>query len=548
MSSNGRPPADRRKASLVAVLTEPMDVDAAPLTGLDLVADSLEVRGDEAGDLHPDRLRPHFRGRLVYSLAGTPDRHGNRTTRADRSRRLVAAADAGYDVVDLRWPFDATPEVLDRIVPGRRRISWHGPSAPLPWLRNLVEEMRSIPAPLYLVSLESGRAGSGGAGSGGAESGGPNAGEGALRAMQLLGALGRDDVTAFATGAAGLWSRVLAPWLGAPVAFGRVAAPSDDDDMVTEAEADGMPTLAHLVEHYGLPDLPRLEDLYGIVGRPARRSFSPLLHNAAYRSLGLPALFLPFGAESLPSFWADVVERGLDGLGLRLRGATITSPHKEDALLVARDVTDAARQAGAANLLTRAPGGWRADTTDSTGVMAALAQAGVDPAGQPAAVIGCGGAGRAAASALVQAQAHVTLVNRGQERGRWAAELLDLPFVPLQELDPSPYSLVLHATPLQREAPFDVARLAPGTTVLDMVYGRRPTRLITEARERDLVTIDGWDVLVAEVDDQFRLMTGHSLPAAVFEQFRATRSGNNGRRGRSYVSHEQSLGDLSGGV
>ena len=42
-----------------------------------------------------------------------------------------------------------------------------------------------------------------------------------LRPLALLKALGRDDVTAFAVGPLGGWTRLLAPHLGAPVVYGR---------------------------------------------------------------------------------------------------------------------------------------------------------------------------------------------------------------------------------------------------------------------------------------------------------------------------------------
>ena len=68
---------------------------------------------------------------------------------------------------------------------------------------------------------------------------------------------------------------------------------------------------------------------------------------------------------------------------------------------------------------------WSADTTDPEVIYMASRERNVKVNRKRAAVIGCGGAGRAIAAALVQSGAGVTLVNRGVERGNHAAELLE---------------------------------------------------------------------------------------------------------------------------
>ncbi|HET7158215.1 MAG TPA: NAD(P)-binding domain-containing protein, partial [Burkholderiales bacterium] len=132
-----------------------------------------------------------------------------------------------------------------------------------------------------------------------------------------------------------------------------------------------------------------------------------------------------------------------------------------------------------------------------------------------AAVIGCGGAGRAIAAALVQSGAGVTLINRGAERGEHAAALLGLPYIPLRDFDAEGYDIVVNATPVGRdtdEAPFAVDRLNNDAVVIDLVYGSRPTPLVGTTRARQQLAIDGRDVLVTQVSRQFRLMTGKEMP------------------------------------
>ncbi|MGK4578959.1 type I 3-dehydroquinate dehydratase [Kitasatospora sp. HPMI-4] len=466
-----------RRASLVAVVATADDLDGARLSGLAPTADGLEIRADLVGDPEPRRLRRLFSGPLTYTLRSRRQGGSHDGTPVERRARLLRAA-AQYDLVDLEWPDDLVPELTSRIPPRQRRISWHGPERATGGPHALFGAMAVVPAALYLLVFE-----------------------GPAPAPGLLAALGRSDVTAFGTGEAGLWTRVLAPWLGAPVAFGRVGGTG----------ADGMPPLRRLVADYGLPALPRLDALYGIAGPSSGRSLAPRLYNAALRELGLPALYLPFATDSLPRLLRSAAVLGR-WTGLPLRGLTVTAPHKEDAVGLADRVAPSARGAGAANVLRQQDGRWYADTTDGAAVLHALAWAGVDPTGQRAAVVGCGGAGRAAALALHLAGASVTLVNRGRARGRQAAALTGLPFVPLAGFSARGYSLLVHATPLADRVPFRLAAAAPDTAVLDLVYRDGPTALAVSARSHGLPAIDGREVLIMEMREQFRLLTGRQMP------------------------------------
>ncbi len=249
--------------------------------------------------------------------------------------------------------------------------------------------------------------------------------------------------------------------------------------------------------------------VYGIVGGSKRHSLAPSVFNSGFRELELPAVYLSFFPADFHLFWRETVP----SLGVPLRGLTVVRPHKEAALTVAATTGGRAERAGAANCLIAEPGGWHAANT--SGLIDLLAAEGIHPRGLATAVVGCGGSGRSIAAELSAHGAAVVLVNRGEPRGRLASRLLGLPWVPLSEFSARGFELVVNATPLARELPFDPAELEPGAVVADLAYiAGSTTALAAAARERNLVAIDGRKVLAAETGAQFRLMTGKPLPPA----------------------------------
>jgi 3-dehydroquinate dehydratase/shikimate dehydrogenase len=477
--------ADRR-ATVVAVLENPAAATGTALARLPDGVTGIEVRADLVGDLDPGQLRRYASGQLVYALRSR--RHGGSGPDAvpDRQARLVAAA-RDYDLVDLEYDHDLVPGVLAGVPPDRRRISWRGGDVGLAELRRRFEQMARVPAALYLLAPQG------------------RSFPAAIDALRLLGSLRRTDVTAFGTAPTAAFTRVLAPWLGAPVVYGRATGP----------------TVQQILTDYPFPALAPLSSLCGIVGRSVQTSLFVQLVNAALGGLSIPRLCLPFAVPEpadFPEFLPTIEAGHFDALGLPLRALTVAVPYKPAAFAAAASADPRAQAAQAANFLlrTEATGGqWRAVTTDGSAMLAALTgtRSMVPVAGTSIAVIGCGAAGRAAAVALAGAGAKVTMVNRGPSRGQLVASRLGLPFVPLDAFQPGRYAVLVHATPVADRLPFDLDDVAPDTVVADFICAAEPTALVAAARRRGLATVDGRDVLVHEVRQQFQLMTGQPMPA-----------------------------------
>ena len=478
------------EATLVATLKAEPFPEGGDLLKLTSAARWLEVRADLLGWIDPGWFRDKFPGRLLFTLRSRSE--GGAFDGSDAERReLLRRASRGYDLVDLEAARDLQLELLAEIPAHQRVVSAHFVNSAD--IERIFNRLSSVDAHLYKLVTE------------------PSTPGDCLAPLRLLRSLARKDVLAYANGQLGLWSRLIAPRLGAPVVFG-VAGESNNCE----------PTIGRLVEDYGLPLLGSVEEMYGIVGNPVSHSLSPRLHNAAYRATSRPALFLPFQVESFTDFWSGVaMSEGLESLGLSVRGLTVVSPYKESALEAAGARSLMVSRAGSANIFVRDNGHWRADTTDPEGVVLAIRRRGIELKRKRAAVVGCGGAGRAVAAALHQQGAVVTLVNRGPERGRRAVDLLGMPFSPLAGFRTGGFSIVVNATPVGREGsemPFDIDELADDAIVVDLAYGRDPTPLMEKAGKRGLITIDGREVLLIQVARQFRIMTGRDMPEGLATQ------------------------------
>lgn len=493
-------------ATLVATLTTP---PAGDLGTTAAGADWLEVRADLVGDLDPAPLRKVFPGPLLYTLRSRAEGGGSEMSADRRKRRLIEAAER-YDYIDLEASRDLTPDVLRAVPAEKRVISWHGPATDAVGLRDIFQKMAPTEAALYKLVPTANQ---------------PGEELGVLLFLHALERRDRRDVAAFAAGKAGTWTRFVAPRLGAPVIYAALSEKAPG--------APGQVSLRRLRDDYGFPSLPRVEALYGIVGNPVTHSLSPRLHNGAYRELGIPAAYLPFQTESFGEFWLEIVESGVpEALGMPLRGLSVTAPFKEAALAVAGAESPIASLIGAANTLVCNQGCWEAESTDPEGVVLPLKDRGIDPSKLRAAVVGAGGAGRSAAAGLAKAGAEVVLVNRGSDRGERSARLLRLPFLLLADFDPSGFDLIVQATSVGRSPsetlPFDVGALRPGTVVIDLVYGEKPTPLLLAAADRGAVTIDGREVLLDQALGQFRMMTGRELPVPLARRLLGLDAGPNG--------------------
>lgn len=252
-----------------------------------------------------------------------------------------------------------------------------------------------------------------------------------------------------------------------------------------------------------------------VLGHPIEHSLSPLIHNAGYAALGLDDWEygrIDCQADDL----AGIVGSADDSY----HGFSVTMPAKFAALEFADEVSDRARLIGSANTLVRTSDGWRADNTDSLGVVGALHELGIDTLknGDTAVVVGGGGTARPALWALGELGAgQIVLINRTDKTAdlrplatrngaRFEYRTLDAAGVRAAENAAVVISTVPSAAIAGLE---DGLAQAP---LLDVIYDPWPTPLVAAAQAKGYAAIGGHAMLLHQALSQFEQFTGQHAP------------------------------------
>lgn len=279
----------------------------------------------------------------------------------------------------------------------------------------------------------------------------------------------------------------------------------------------------------------------GVIGWPARHSLSPVIHNAAFRHLGLDWVYVAF--EVRPGEGGAAVE-AVRSLGLG--GLNVTMPHKGAAWKAVDARTEVAEALQAVNTVFWDGDRLVGDNTDGAGFLDSLRDEGVDPAGMDCVVVGAGGAGRAVAWALAHAGAdRVTVVNRSPEPAERSAALAGAVGRVGQPGDVARADLVVNATPVgmgggvtdpsqtavagpaatpdravaaSGPLPFDPHALRSGQVVVDLIYDPETTPLLVQARARGGRSINGLGMLVHQAAHAFRRWTGEEPPVGTMAE------------------------------
>ncbi len=251
-------------------------------------------------------------------------------------------------------------------------------------------------------------------------------------------------------------------------------------------------------------------ELYGVIGSPVHHSLSPIIHNGAFRRLGMNAVYLAFEVKNL-----EEALRGIRGLGVR--GVSVTIPFKTEVLPFLDKVEGLAKKVGAVNTIVNRRGRLVGYNTDCEGALEVLEEK-MDLRGKRVVLLGAGGAARAIGFGLKERDLPLIVVNRSKERGQALSKELRCDYLPISSLvrmkgRELEADVIINATslgmyPRDGETPIPKELLKKGMMVMDIVYEPLWTKLLHEANEKGCVTVDGLEMLIRQGIAQFEIWTG----------------------------------------
>ncbi|HET8713854.1 MAG TPA: shikimate dehydrogenase [Gemmatimonadales bacterium] len=255
--------------------------------------------------------------------------------------------------------------------------------------------------------------------------------------------------------------------------------------------------------------------LLAVIGDPVAHSLSPAMYNAAFRALGIDAVYVGLRVPAAALMDVLAMQVATQGAG------NVTVPHKEAVERCLARKSDECARAGACNTFWTEDGELVGDNTDVIGVTKALAQLEAPGKGARWLVIGTGGSARA--TAVAAANLGATLFVRSRDLGRakdfaaWANRV----GVPTQvATGPVEVDVAVNATPLglsgHNPLPIDVNHIPGVQKALDLVYAPGETRWVRTLRERGIQASDGREMLVRQGAAAFeRFFPGTAAPVEV---------------------------------
>ena len=245
-----------------------------------------------------------------------------------------------------------------------------------------------------------------------------------------------------------------------------------------------------------------------VLGNPIAHSLSPVLHGKAFEVLGISGTYEAIKVES------GGLSEFLRRQGQSYDYLSLTMPLKEEVLDIAKassiKVDDLAQRIQSVNTLVKSGTGWSATSTDGSGFIKALANAGYDHFNSVL-ILGAGGTARAVAGALDEIADSVSIMGRSIRRNAGIAacfrKLVPEFIVWDDQIDLRQFDLVVNTTP--SGAADLVAENIPSKVeglLFDVLYKPWPTLIARRWSDGGGKVISGLELLLYQGIDQINIV------------------------------------------
>lgn len=253
---------------------------------------------------------------------------------------------------------------------------------------------------------------------------------------------------------------------------------------------------------------------YAVIGDPIHQSMSPTMHDNWFIEKEIEASYIPIHVtkEKLAQTVASLRQLGCSGWN-------VTVPHKSAIIPYLDAIDETAQVMNAVNTVeVLADGTLRGSNTDGPGFVQSLEEKfGQRDQGKPVLIIGAGGAARGISFALYEAgYGPITFTNRTFEKAAaLSAEIPDASAVSIAdaETELASFGLIVQTTSVgmnfaQAGTPVNPKNLAQGTIVVDIIYNPLETELLSSARQKGALTMNGVGMFVHQGALAFEKWTG----------------------------------------
>jgi shikimate dehydrogenase len=256
-----------------------------------------------------------------------------------------------------------------------------------------------------------------------------------------------------------------------------------------------------------------------VIGDPVDHSISPIIQNAAFRQMGIDAVYIAFLVKK------HDLRLAVEGsLAMGIRGFNVTLPHKIQIMQYLGRLDKEALNIGSVNTVVNQNSALKGFNTDGIGALQAVRAERLR--GTSVMLLGAGGAARAIAHAFAPEVNRIRIVNRSISKARRLERVLRQRYrcnVSSSSLNPKRIKdfvesaeLIVNASSMgmkgKHDPPIKRNWLHGHQTVFDIVYNPPITTLLRNARSAGAKTINGLEMLLNQGAASFELWTGRSAP------------------------------------
>ncbi|WP_400208060.1 shikimate dehydrogenase [Candidatus Methanomassiliicoccus intestinalis] len=295
----------------------------------------------------------------------------------------------------------------------------------------------------------------------------------------------------------------------------RICCDKLGSEITYAAPQKGKETAPGQIDVCSLKNIEKDYFLAGIIGNPVSHSRSPAMHNAAFKSLDIGGRYLRFKCEEEElSKIVEIVKI------LGIRGLNITIPHKQAVINYLDELDEKAKLAGAVNCLINDDKRLKGTNTDIAGFRESFRAIGAEVRGKKALIIGAGGAARACATFLAQAQAQIYIINRTPQKAeKLAAEFGGTVVNAITE----DFDIIINCTPMGMEGYADDPSITDNIfheqqIVMDAVPVPEITTFLEKAKRNRATTISGREMLIYQAIDAFEVWSGQKPDYSIMSE------------------------------